>query len=87
MDLVEDFEKIKKEEIRRVQMRKEKGKKRELNLEAEVFKRSELLEKYTMKILFGQNDRKFEDEYLKKLEKSWMRWKEKERQVSPKTES
>ena len=53
MDLVEDFEKIKKEEIRRVQMRKEKGKKRELNLEAEVFKRSELLEKYTMKILFG----------------------------------
>jgi len=47
-------------------MRKEKA----LNLEAEMFKRSELPEKYTAKILFGWNDRKFEDKYLKKLEKS-----------------
>jgi len=54
MDLVEGFEKkIREEEIRKVQMRKEKGKKRVLNLEAEVFKRSKLLEKYTTKILFG----------------------------------
>ena len=34
-------------------MRKEKGKKRVLNSEAKVFKRSELLGKYTVKILFG----------------------------------
>jgi len=54
IDLVEGFEKkIREEEIRKVQMRKEKGKKRVLNLEAEVFKRSKLLEKYTTKILFG----------------------------------
>jgi len=53
MDLVEEFEKkIREEEIRKVQMRKEKGKKRVLNLEAEIFKRSKLLEKYTTKILF-----------------------------------
>jgi len=39
--------------MRRVQMRKEKGKERMLNLEAEIFKRRELLEKYIVKILFG----------------------------------
>ena len=53
MDLVKEFEKeIRKEEIKRVQMRKEKGKKKVLNLEAKIFKRSELLRKYTAKILF-----------------------------------
>ena len=71
MDLVENFEKkIKEEEIRRVQMRKEREKERALNLEAEVFKRSKLLRKYIAKILFGWDDRKFKDKYLKKLEKS-----------------
>ena len=40
-------------EDKRVQMRKKKGKKKILNSEAEVFKRSELLEKYIVKILFG----------------------------------
>ena len=53
MDLVKNFEKkIGEEEIRKVQLRKEKRKKRILNLKAEVFKRSELLGKYTVKILF-----------------------------------
>jgi len=42
---------------------------------AEEFRRSELLEKYTTKLLFGWNDKKFEDEYLKKLERCWWRWK------------
>jgi len=36
----------------------------------------ELLEKYMAKLLYGWDDRKFEDEYLKKLEKNWKRWKE-----------
>jgi len=54
IDSVKDFEKeIREEEIKRVQLRKEKKKKKMLNLKAEVFKRSELLEKYTKKILFG----------------------------------
>ena len=48
-----------------------------LNPEAEEFKKSELSGKYTARILFGQNDKKFEDEYLKKLERNWARWKEK----------
>jgi len=41
-----------------------------LNPEAEVFKRSELSEKYIVKILFEWNDRKSEDKYLKKLERN-----------------
>ena len=57
-----------------------------MNLEAEVFKRSELLEKYIVNILFGCNDRKFKDKYLKKLERSWARWKGKRSQVSLKVE-
>ena len=47
-----------------------------LNPEVKVFKRSELLGKYIAKILFGQNNQKFKDKYLKKLKRSWARWKE-----------
>jgi len=42
----------------------------ELILEAEKFKRSELLEKYIVRILFEWDDKKFEDKYLKKLERN-----------------
>ena len=50
MDLVEEFEKeIREEKIRRIQMRKEKRKKKALNPETGVFKRSELLKKYIVK--------------------------------------
>jgi len=73
---VKEFEKkIREEEIQ--QMEKKKGKQKttkiELNTKAEEFKRSELLGKYTARILFGWNDNKFENEYLKKLEKNWAR--------------
>ena len=74
MKLVKEFEQeIRAEEIRQVERRKEKGKESELNPEAEVFRRSELLEKYIAKILFGWDNRKFKDEYLKKLKRSWAR--------------
>jgi len=33
------------------------------------------------KLLYGWDDKKFEDEYLKKLEKNWKRWKE-DRQIN-----
>ena len=42
-------------------------------MEAKVFKRSELPEKYMAKILFEWNDKKYKDKYLRKLEKSWTR--------------
>ena len=47
----------------------------ELNSETEDFKRNELLRKYIARILFGWNDNKFKNEYLKKLEENWARWK------------
>ena len=36
--------------------------------------------KYTAKLLYGWDGKKFENEYLKKLEKNWRRWK-KDRQI------
>ena len=48
---------------------------REVEEEGE-YKRMELPGKYTEKLLYGWDDRRFEEEYLNKLEKSWKRWKE-----------
>ena len=80
-------QKIREEKIRRIQMRKEKKKKKKLNPDVEMFKRSELPGKYIAKILFRQNDGKFEDKYLNKQKKSWTRQKEKGKQVSLEVES
>ena len=39
------------------------------------FRREELPGKFTARMLYGWNDRKFKEEYLKKLERNWRRWK------------
>jgi len=39
------------------------------------FRRRELPGKFIAKILYEWDDRKFEEEYLKKLERNWRRWK------------
>jgi len=39
------------------------------------FRRGELPGKFTAKMLFGWDDGRFEEEYLKKLERNWKRWK------------
>ena len=71
---VEEFEKRRfEEEIRRIRIKK--GKEMRLNPEAEEFKRGELLGRYTAKLLYGWNDKKFDEEYLKKLQRNWNRWK------------
>jgi len=44
------------------------------------YKRMELPGKYTVKLLYGWDDQKFEEEYLNKLEKNWKKWKE-DRQI------
>jgi len=52
-----------------------KGKKKKLNPEVEEFKRGKLPGRYMVKLLYEWDDKKFEEEYLKKLEKNWNRWK------------
>ena len=74
MELVDEFEGRLGAEVRRQEKIEERWKVK-LNPRADEFQRSELLEKYIAKLLFGWDDRKFEDEYLKKLEKNWQRWK------------
>ena len=39
------------------------------------FRRGELPGKFTAKMLYEWDDRRFEKEYLKKLERNWQRWK------------
>ena len=74
MEKVEEFEKGRfEEEIRRIRMKK--GKEIRLNPEAKEFKREELLGRYTAKLLYGWDSKKFDEEYLKKLQRNWNRWK------------
>ena len=69
---IEEFEKERfKEEIQRIRLRK--GNEMKLNLEAEEFRRGELPERYTAKLLYGWDDKNFDEKYLKKLERNWNR--------------
>jgi len=43
--------------------------------EEEEYGRMELPGKYMAKLLYGWDDRRFEEEYLNKLEKNWKKWK------------
>ena len=47
-----------------------KGKEIKLNPEAEEFRRGKLPGKYTAKLLYGWDNKKFDEEYLKKLQKN-----------------
>jgi len=44
-------------------------------VEEKNFRREKLPGKFTARMLYGWDNRKFEEEYLKKLEKNWKRWK------------
>ena len=39
------------------------------------FRKGDLPGRFTVKMLYGWDDGKFEEEYLKKLEKNWQKWK------------
>jgi len=65
--LIEEFERG------RLEVRRQEG-------EVDEYRRMELLGKYTAKLLYGWDDKEFEEEYLKKLEKNWKKWKE-DRQI------
>ena len=71
---IEEFEKGRfEEEIQRIRVKK--GKEMKLNPEVEEFRRGELPGKYMAKLLYGWNDKKFDEEYLKSLQRNWNRWK------------
>ena len=76
--LVEEFERKMKAEVRR-QERIDWEEKKD-------FRRGELPEKYTAKMLYKQDDGKFKNEYLKKLKRNWRNWKGKDMMVERKDE-
>ena len=62
-ELVDDFEGRLEVEVRQ-QVEKKK-------IEREEYRRMELPGKYMAKLLYGWDDKKFEEEYLRKLERNW----------------
>jgi len=73
-ELIEKFERGGIEVRRQEKIEKKKK-------EVDEYRRIELPGKYTAKLLYRWDNKKFEDEYLKKLEKNWKRWKE-DRQIN-----
>ena len=66
-EVLEEFEERMNVEVRRQE---------KLDMaEERYFRRRELPGKFTAKMLYGWNDKKFEEEYLKKLERNWQKWK------------
>jgi len=68
-DLVDKFKDRIGAEVRRQEGIEERWKIK-LNPNAEEFRRNELPGKYTARILFGWDNGKFEEEYLRKLERN-----------------
>jgi len=50
-------------------------------VEKRNFRRRELPRKYIAKMLYGWNDKKFENKYLRKLERNWQNWKKKDKTI------
>jgi len=64
-EVLEEFEGRMKAEVRRQE---------KIDIAGERdFRRGELLEKFTAKILYEWDNRKFEEEYLRKLERNWQK--------------
>ena len=64
-ELIEEFE-------RRINMEVRRQEKIDMAEERD-FRRRELLGKFTAKMLYGWDNGKFEEEYLRKLERNWRR--------------
>jgi len=60
------------EERMEAEVRKQK---RINRVEERDFRREELPGKFMARMLYGWDNEKFEEEYLKKLERDWRRWK------------
>ena len=68
-ELVEEFKGRLNAEVRQ-QKNIEAEREIKKNPRVEKYRRSKLLRKYTAKLLYGWNDGKFEEKYLRKLEKN-----------------
>ena len=68
-EVVAEFKKRMNAEVRRQE--------RLDTVEKKNYRSEELPGKYTVKMLYRWDDGKFENEYLRKLERNWGRWKEK----------
>ena len=67
---MENVKKLVVEFERRVNIEVRRYEKLDL-VEEKDFRRGELPRKYTAKMLHGWDNRKFKDEYLKRLERNW----------------
>ena len=65
-EALEEFERRMNAKIRRQE---------KIDMVERDFRREELLGKFIAKMLYGWDNGKFEEEYLKKLERNWRRWK------------
>ena len=63
-EAVEDYEKEYEKTVRRIREREDRA-----------YNRNELPGRYTAKVLYGWDNRRFEKEYLEKLERNWRKWK------------
>jgi len=64
-EVLEEFERRMNAEVRRQE---------KLDIaEERDFRREELLGEFTVKMLYRWDDRKFEEEYLRKLERNWQK--------------
>jgi len=71
-EIVEEFEERLSTEVRK-QKRIEERWNVKLNPRVDEFKRIELPGKYMAKLLYGWDDKRFEEKYLRKLERNWNR--------------
>ena len=67
---LKNTKKLVKEFEREIEVKRQE----KLEMEEEKdFRRVELLGRYIAKLLYGQEDEKFKNKYLKKLERNWVR--------------
>ena len=64
-EVLEEFKRRRSVEVKRQE---------KINIaEEQDFRKGELPEKFTVKMLYRWDDRKFEEEYLRKLERNWQK--------------
>ena len=71
-EIVDEFEERLSTEVRKQKGIEERWNVK-LNPRVDEFKRIELPGKYMVKLLYGWDDKRFEEKYLRKLERNWNR--------------